>query len=75
MTYLTDRQLAKRNEGFNPNRAGAALLKFCTDSRSKLMAQLVKPSITDEAAYEAYVLRKVAIKNMDHRDLRAALSA
>lgn len=60
--------------GYNPNRAGENLLKFCTEARKTLLARLVKPSITDEAAFEAFVLAKAAIRNMDHNELRAALA-
>ncbi len=75
MTHLTNKQLAARNEGFNPNRAGEALLKFCTEARATLNFRLIKPAITDEVAFEAFIVSKAAIKNMDHRELRAALIA
>ena len=75
MNHLTNKQLAARNEGFNPNRAGDALLKFCNVARAELNARLTRPAISDEAAYEAFIISKISIKNMDHQELRAALRA
>lgn len=75
MTTLTNKQLAARNEGYSPNRAGEQLLKGCNEARATLYARLSKPGITDEAAYEGYVLQKIAIRNMDHNELCAALKA
>lgn len=75
MTHLNNQQLAARNAGYNPNRAGDALLKFCKEARATLAARLTKPSITDEAAFEAFIIRKAAIRDMDHNELRAALKA
>lgn len=72
--HLTDKQLAKKNEGYSPARAGEALGSFCHNARSKLFAKLVKPSTSDEAAFSAYIAEKVAIRNMDYNDLRRALA-
>lgn len=73
MSNLTDKQLAARNEGYNANRAGDHLLAFCIQARKTLNARLVNPGAENEAAYEAYIMRKIAIRNMDHNELRAAL--
>lgn len=73
MNYLSSNTLAARNEGYNPNHAGNQLLAFCNKARATLNTRLVKPSITDEAAYEQFILAKASIRNMDHNELRAAL--
>jgi len=73
--YLNDKQLAARNQGYNPSLAGENLLKFCIQARKTLRAKLVKPSIQDEKAFEAFIMRKIEIRNMDHNELRAALLA
>lgn len=73
--YLNDKQLAARNQVHNPSRAGENLLKFCIQARKTLCAKLVKPSIKDEPAFEAFIMRKIEIRNMDHNELRAALLA
>lgn len=75
MKYITDKQLAKRNEGYNPNRAGEQMVKAAEVARKQLIARLVKPSITDEVAYEAWIIQVRDIRAMDHRELMAALIA
>lgn len=61
--------------GYSPSQAGENLLAFCAKARETLLQQLEKPSHTDEAAYAAYVKAKMAIHQMDHRELRATLQA
>lgn len=59
--------------GYNPNRAGENLLKFCSEARKTLLSRLAKPDVTDAAAFEEWVQAKVSINNMSHSELRAAL--
>jgi hypothetical protein len=62
--------------GYNPNQAGEALLVFCTIARRELFARLVRPAesiVEAPDAWEAYFVRMTDIRNMDHRELRAAL--
>jgi hypothetical protein len=73
--YLNNKQLAARNQVHNPSRAGENLLKFCIQARKTLCAKLAKPSIQDEPAFEAFIMRKNEIKNMDYNELRSALLA
>lgn len=72
--YMTTKQLAKKNEGYNSNRAGESIAKFCDQTRAKLYARLVKPSVNDESAFEAYITAKVNIRKMDYNELRAELN-
>ncbi len=71
--HLTDKQLAKKNEGYNPDRAGESITVFCSQARAELHAKLVKPNVADEEAFTAYITAKVAIRNMNYNELRAAL--
>lgn len=64
-----------RNDGYNPSHAGNQLLAFCTKARATLRDRLVKPHISDVAAFEKYIADKVSIRNMDHRELKVALSS
>lgn len=73
--FLTNQQLSARNQGHNPNRAGEALLKACSNARTELYSRLKKPHSSDVKAFENYILQKVNIRNMDHNELRAALKA
>lgn len=75
MAYLNDKQLAARNEGYNPNRAGEQALKACIVARKQLIARLVRPSSQDEAPLEAWILKVAAIRSMDHNELMRALVA
>jgi hypothetical protein len=61
--------------GYNPNQAGAELLAACAAARKILKAHLVKPPVTDEAAFIAYLEALIRIRRMDHHELRAALKA
>lgn len=70
--YLTDKQLAKKNEGYNPSRAGEQIMSFCETVRADLMGKLVKPIIDDTSAFESYIAAKVAIKNMGYNELLSA---
>ncbi len=72
--YLTEKQLKLKNEGYNSNRAGESIIKFCVQARAKLYDQLVKPSVNDESAFEAYITAKVNIRKMDFNDLRHELN-
>lgn len=74
MTNLTDKQLKLKNEGFNSNRAGESITKFCDQARAKLYARLVKPSVNDESAFESYITAKINIRKMDSNELRAELN-
>lgn len=70
--YLTTKQLAKKNEGYNSSRAGEQMMRFCVATRANLMGKLVKPNIDDTLAFESYIASKVAIKNMDYNELLSA---
>lgn len=59
--------------GYNPNHAGMILLKFCAEAREHLISKLVKPSVDDQVAFEAWLEAKIAIVRMDYRELMAAL--
>lgn len=59
----------------NPNQAGYDLLKFCANARRELYSRLVKPAVTDEKAFENFILEKVKIQKMDHQELRVALAS
>ncbi|MBB76604.1 MAG: hypothetical protein CMJ75_19025 [Planctomycetaceae bacterium] len=61
--------------GYSPTQAGNNLLRFCAKARQALVAALDKPPVTDGIAFEAYVLAKVAIVQMDHSELRQALTS
>lgn len=58
---------------YSPNHAGNMLLKQCEAMRATLLQRLVKPADCDDAALAAYIEAKVAIKRMDHKELRAAM--
>lgn len=73
MTYLTDKQLAARNQGYNANRAGESLLQFCNRARRELFGRLEKPAYGDTAAFETWITTKARIMGMDHNELREAL--
>ena len=72
--YLTDKQIKLKNEGYNSNRAGESIKKFCVQARAKLYDRLVKPNVNDETAFEAYIIAKSNIRKMDFNDLRNALN-
>ena len=63
----------QNRQDYNPNQAGYNMLTQCIRARKILLARLVKPSVSDEEAFEAYILAKIKIVNMDHRELWAAL--
>lgn len=70
MSYLTERQLAARNEGYNPNRAGENMLKACNQARRYLIDKLVKPSKPfNESDYEKWVTEVNNIQSMDYNEL------
>jgi len=75
MTHLTDKQLAARNQVHNPSLAGTALLRECYVARRTLIESLVRPCVSDQDAYEAWMIKVAYIRRMDHADLRAALAA
>lgn len=75
MNTLTDKQLAARNAGYNPNRAGEQALRFCIQARETLIGRLPKPNLKDESVYEAWIIKVRDIRAMDHNELRAALLA
>ncbi|WP_219097559.1 hypothetical protein [Pseudomonas sp. UMAB-40] len=75
MNTLTNKQLAARNEGYNPGRAGEQALKACEVARKQLIDRLGKPDMKDEAEYEAWIIKVLDIRAMDHNELRAALKA
>lgn len=75
MSTLTNKQLAARNEGYNPGRAGEQALKACSVARKELIARLGRPDMQDEAAYEAWIVRVRDIRAMDHNELKNALIA
>jgi hypothetical protein len=62
-----------RNDGYNPNHAGNQLLAFCNKARATLRARLVKPPISNVAAFEQFIAAKVSIRNMDYQELKVAL--
>lgn len=73
--YLNNKQLAAKNQGYNPNHAGEQALKACKVAREELIARLGKPDMNDEAAYEGWMIKVRDIRAMDHRELQAALIA
>lgn len=73
--FLNNQQLFARNQGYNSNRAGESLIKACSDARTELYSRLKKPHSSDVAAFEAFILEKIKIRNMDHNELREALKA
>lgn len=75
MRHLTNKQLAARNEGYSPFQGGEQLLKACDVARQQLIARLDKPEISDEAAYEAWIIKVRDIRAMDHQELRKALTS
>ena len=58
---------------YSPSHAGNILLKECASMRARLRANLHKPTDGDEDSLAAYIEAKVAIRNMDHKELRAAV--
>lgn len=58
---------------YSPSHAGNTLLKECAAMRARLRANLRKPADGDEDSLAAYIEAKVAIRNMDHKELRAAV--
>lgn len=73
MTYLTDRQLAARNEGYNPNHAGESMLKACILARRQLIDRLDKPRPLNESAYESWIIQVSLIQAMDYNELMSEL--
>lgn len=75
MPYMTDKLIASRNEGYNPNRAGEQMLKACEVARRQLIARLDKPSISDKPAYERWMIKVRDIRAMGYNDLMAAMAS
>ena len=69
MRFLTDRQLAARNEGYNAARAGENMLKACVSARRLLIDSLDKPKPLNESAYEAWIVQVSIIQAMDYNEL------
>ena len=63
----------RRSNYHSPQQAGQELLIFCERARKELYSRLTKPPISDEEAFENYILEKVKIRNMNHYELRTAL--
>jgi L-arabinose isomerase len=75
MTFPTeDTTMTKAFDAHCPNRAGEALLARCNADRALLLGALCKAPIQDEVAYEAWMLKVKAIREMDHNELAIAAS-
>ena len=65
----------QNRQDYNPNQAGYNILTQCNRARKILLGRLIKPSISDEEAFEAYTLDKIKIVRMDYWELMSALKS
>lgn len=66
--------MINQNDGYNPNHAGNQILKSCIAAREKLLQRLGKrPPVTDEVAYENWIIAVANIRSMDYNELMKAM--
>jgi hypothetical protein len=66
--------MKNQHDGYNPNHAGNQVLKSCNFARENLLQRLGKrPPITDEVAYENWIIAVANIRSMDYNELMKAM--